>query len=100
MDYEVIIARTALRDLEKIRQYIAQDHPERARSFCQRLLDKAETLSQYPHQGAQIPGRANGRYLVMKSYLIVYRVLEETHTVRVMRYWHGARDHTRLRLGD
>ena len=100
MDYEVIIAHTALRDLEKIRQYISRDNPDAARSFCQRLLDKAETLSRSPYQGAKIPDRVNGRFLVVKSYLIVYRVVEETHTVRVMRYWHGARDRAGMHLGE
>jgi len=100
VDYEVIIAHTALRDLEKIRRYIARDNPQASHLFCQRLLDKAETLSRSPYQGARIPDRANGRFLVVKSYLIVYRVVEEKRMVWVMRYWHGARDRARMHLGD
>ena len=100
MDYEVIIAHTALRDLEDIRRYIARDNPEADRLFCQRLLDKAEVLGRSPYQGAKIPDRTNGRFLVVKAYLIVYRVVEETRTVRVLRFWHGARDRARMGLVD
>lgn len=100
MDYEVIIAGGALRDIEHIRRYIARDNPCRAQSFCQFLLDQAERLSKNPYQGVQIKDKAEGRFLVVKSYLLVYRVVEKSRTVRVLRYWHGARDRTRMNLGD
>jgi len=100
VDYEVIIARGALRDIEHIRRYIARDNPQRAQTFCQFLLDQAERLSRSPYQGMQIKNSGEGRFLVVKSYLLVYRVVEKNRTVRVLRYWHGARDRTRMNLGD
>ena len=100
MDYEVIIARGALRDIEHIRRYIARDNPERAHTFCRFLLDQAERLRENPYQGMQIKDSAEGRFLVVKSYLLVYRVVEKSRTVRVLRYWHGARDRARMNLGD
>jgi plasmid stabilization system protein ParE len=48
----------------------------------------------------QIKDNAEGRFLVVKSYLLVYRIVEKSRTVRVLRYWHGARDRTRMNLGD
>jgi len=41
VEYEVIIARSALRDLEQIRAYIARDNPAAAQKFCLKLLDEA-----------------------------------------------------------
>jgi plasmid stabilization system protein ParE len=75
-------------------------NPCRAQSFCQFLLDQAERLSKNPYQGVQIKDKAEGRFLVVKSYLLVYRVVEKSRTVRVLRYWRGARDGTRMNLGD
>jgi plasmid stabilization system protein ParE len=48
----------------------------------------------------QIKDSAEGRFLVVKSYLLVYRVVEKNRTVRVLRYWHGARDRARMNLAD
>jgi plasmid stabilization system protein ParE len=48
VDYEVTITPLALRDLEKIRRYIAEDNPLAADSFCQKLLDEAEALKTFP----------------------------------------------------
>ena len=40
MEYEVIITRSALRDLEEIRAYIARDNPAAAQRFGLKLLDE------------------------------------------------------------
>jgi addiction module RelE/StbE family toxin len=100
VDYEVIISRGALRDIEHIRRYIARDNSDQAQRFCHFLLDQAERLSSSPYQGMRIKDSAEGRFLVVKSYLLVYRVVEKNRTVRVLRYWHGARDRARMNLGD
>jgi plasmid stabilization system protein ParE len=56
VDYEVTITPLALRDLEKIRRYIAEDNSLAADSFCQKLLDEAEALKTFPARGGGRPG--------------------------------------------
>ena len=99
MEYEVIISRGALRDIEHIRSYIARDNPKRAQTFCQLLLDQSRRLCRNPYQGTQLKNSEDGRYLVVKSYLLVYRVMERDRTVRVLRYWHGSRNREGLNPG-
>ena len=98
MEYEVIIARPALRDLGQIRAYIARDNPRAAQAFVLRLLDEAESLKAFPERGGHIVERPGARFVIVHPYLVVYRIVEESRTVRVLRYWHGARERMRMRL--
>ena len=96
MEYEVIITRSALRDLEQIRTYIARDNLSAAETFGQKLLDGAESLRTFPERGGLVLQRPGARFVVVHSYLIIYRIMEQSRTVRVLRYWHGARGQVRL----
>ena len=98
MEYEVIITRSALRDLEQIRTYIARDNPSAAEAFCQKLLDGAESLRTFPERGGLVLQRPGARFVVVHPYLIIYRIMEQSRTVRVLRYWHGARERVRMGL--
>ncbi|HWB60809.1 MAG TPA: type II toxin-antitoxin system RelE/ParE family toxin [Chthoniobacteraceae bacterium] len=98
MEYEVIIARSALRNLEEIHAYIARDNPRAAQAFSLRLLDEAESLKTFPERGGYIVERPGARFVIVHPYLVVYRIIAETRTVRVLRYWHGARERMRMRL--
>ena len=98
MEYEVIITRSALRDLEQIRTYIARDNPSAAEAFGQKLLDGAESLRTFPERGGCVAQRPGARFVLVHPYLIIYRLLEQSRTVRVLRYWHGAREQVRMGL--
>lgn len=98
MEYEVVVARSALRDLEQIRAYIARDNPPVAEAFILKLLDEAESLRTFPERGGFIARRPGARFVMVHPYLIVYRVAENPHTVKVLRFWHGAREPLRMRL--
>jgi toxin ParE1/3/4 len=91
VDYEVTITPLALRDLEKIRRYIAEDNPLAADSFCQKLLDEAEALKTFPARGGVVPERKGLRMNVLTPYLILYQINEAKKRVQVVRFWHGAR---------
>ncbi len=92
MTWQVIIGRVALRDLQRIRDFIARDNPAAAVSFCQKLLDRAETLREFPERGGHLRERPGARFSVVGSYLIIYRVDRTAATVRILRFWHGARE--------
>jgi plasmid stabilization system protein ParE len=57
VEYEVIIARSALGDLEQIRSYIARENPSAAEAFCQKLLDACNSLRSFPERGELIAER-------------------------------------------
>lgn len=92
MTWKVVIGRVALRDLHRIHDFIACDDPQAAASFCRKLLDRAETLREFPDRGGHLKERPGARFSVVGSYLIIYRVDESTATVRILRFWHGARE--------
>ena len=98
MDYKVILSPLALADLEQIVRYIARHDPPVAGRLGTRLLDQAETLCDLPHRGGPVRRRPGVRKLVLRPYLIFYRVDDAARRVDVLRFWHGAQDPRRLRL--
>ena len=98
MDYKVILSPLALADLEEIVRYVAAHDPTAAQRLGMRLLDQAETLCRMPHRGGGVRARPGVRKLLLRPYLIFYRVDDAARTVEVLRFWHGAQDPQRLRL--
>lgn len=81
---------TALRNLDEIATYIAQDNPERATTFARELRTSVGKLEQFPALGRA--GRVQGtRELVIhKNYITIYRVRGKD--VQILRIHHTARD--------
>ncbi|HYA81180.1 MAG TPA: type II toxin-antitoxin system RelE/ParE family toxin [Methylocystis sp.] len=80
----------ALRDLEAIGDYIAQDNPAAAARVVTSILDHAEMLVRHPHIGR--PGRVpETRELVVANtpYIAPYRVRGDV--VQILAVLHGAR---------
>ena len=98
MDYKVILGPLALADLEQIVRYIASRDPAAAGRLGTRLLDQAETLCRLPHRGGPVCRRPGVRKLLLRPYLIFYRVDDAVRRVDVLRFWHGAQDPRSLRL--
>ena len=98
MDYEVILTEPARDDLREIVAFIAEDNPQAAVTFRDRLIAEAETLVRFPHRGRLMRRRGNVRKLVCRPYLILYRIAESQRkrTVEILRFWHGARGTPRL----
>ena len=82
--------RTALRTIDEIAGYIAQDNPERATSFVRELRDSAGKLESFPGMGRA--GRVHGtRELVIhKNYIAIYRVKGED--LEILRIYHVAQN--------
>lgn len=87
-----------MRDLEQIRSYIARDNPAAAQAFVLRLLDEATSLTTFPERGGFIVERPHARFVIVRPYLVIYRIDETSRCVQVLRYWHGARERTHMRL--
>lgn len=98
MDFQVIFSQLATEDLREIVTYIAKNDSSAAERMGYRLLDHAGTLRHLPHRGAPVRRRPSVRKLVMKSYLIFYRIDDAAREAHILRIWHGAQDPDRLYL--
>ena len=69
----VIWLESALEDLARITQYIAERNPQAAQNLSQRLIEDAECLGSIPIYYRQ--GRVAGthEYVSHPNYIIVYR---------------------------
>lgn len=87
---EIIWRATAIRDLQAIREFIAQDNPDAAVRVRRNIRAAVERLAEYPNLGRA--GRVAGtRELIVggSPYIVVYRVREDT--VRILAVIHAAR---------
>jgi addiction module RelE/StbE family toxin len=78
-------------DLERICDYIALSRPESAHRVAQSVVERTETLKQFPNIGR--PGRVEGtRELTFPPlpFVAIYEVIDSQDEVRVMRILHGA----------
>ena len=82
--------KTALRSVDDIASFIAQDNPTRATSFVRELKDAVTKLQVHPGMGraGRVPGT---RELVLhKNYIAIYRVRGDD--VEILRLHHVAQD--------
>ncbi len=98
MGYKIVVAPLALRDLAKIRAYIAKHNPVAAQAFVLKLMDAARSSNAFPQRGTVLIGRPGVRFVLEHPYLVIYRVDEGSITVEVLRFWHGARERKWMRL--
>ena len=66
----------ALRDLESIRAFIAQDSDRYAELVVRRLVGAVERLRSFPESGRVVPERRDPmiREVLLGSYRVVYRL--------------------------
>ena len=81
-------------DLVEIFDFIAQDSPNRALSYLEKLNKRIGLLEQHPELG-RVPRhpklREHGyRVMIIESYLVFYII--RGHTVEIHRVVHGSRD--------
>jgi len=73
--------------------FIAQDNPPVAESFGYLLMSKVDVLAQHPQLGRIVPEENDEtiREIIVRSYRIIYKILEGKQIVAIARVWHGAR---------
>ena len=66
----------AIRDVESIRAFIAQDSPAYAELVARQLVAAVERLQSFPESGRVVPERSDSdiREIVAGPYRIVYRL--------------------------
>jgi len=81
----------ALHDLDEIWDYIAQDNPDPAGQFIDKIEEKCLLLADYPKIGTSCDTLYPSlRFLVVDKYLVFYLPLDEG--IELVRVLHGARD--------
>jgi toxin ParE1/3/4 len=75
----------------EIEQFIAKDNPERAEKFINKLIDRGESLKDFPFKGRIVPEFSINeiREVIEKAYRIVYRVSEQR--VEILTVFEGHR---------
>lgn len=78
---------SALNDLERLRDFIAEKNPQAAERVSLRLRQSIQRLRDQPNIGvsvAELPGLQD---LISRDYIVRYTVLDDT--IYVLRIWHG-----------
>src|ERR1043166_5002677 len=97
MGWEVSFSTRSKQGLQRIVAHIARHDPTAAERFGLALIDHAESLADNPEIGVLMPERHGTRFLPFGLYLIIYRPDTVRQTVRILRFWHGARKKRPLR---
>jgi toxin ParE1/3/4 len=82
--------RSAIRDLTRLRDFIARHDPEAAARVSTRLRRVIRLLGDQPALGQAVDGLPDVRDLVAGDYVVRYTVHDEC--VVVLRVWHGRED--------
>ena len=91
MGWRIVFAPQAHARLEEVVRFIAQNDPPAAIRLGDYLVDRAESLAQFPELGTPYGRRQNVRRLLCKPYLIYYRLIPEERVIEIMDFWHSAR---------
>ncbi|MDG5787383.1 type II toxin-antitoxin system RelE/ParE family toxin [Evansella sp. AB-P1] len=93
---ELVWAKSAVKDLEGICNYIAQDSEEYANIFASRVIDTIETIAIFPSSGRVVPELNNDmiREMVLTNYRIIYRINNEK--MEIVRIIHNAKQLKKL----
>lgn len=90
MGWRISFAPGARNRLVKIVRFIGRD-PQAAIRFGDYLIDRAESLTNFPELGMPYRKTPNVRRLLCKSYYIYYRVRRNEQVIEIMDYWPTAR---------
>lgn len=88
----VIWSPQAIRDVEAVRSFIAQDSPTYAGLIARRLVAAVERLQFFPESGRIVPERQDPeiREVIVTPYRIVYRL--RRGAVEVVTVFRGSRE--------
>lgn len=92
MTRRVIWSPSAVREVERIIDYLMNFNPHAAANVADALISAGDSLANFAHRGRPVP-RTNLRELVTSyPYIIRYRIADDI--VRILRVRHAARRQT------
>ncbi len=98
MEFRVLFSPQAINDLKKIELYLREQGAADPAGYRRKLFNRPFELITIPWRGGPLRHDPDVRYLIEGSYLIIYRIIAREKMVKVLRYWHSARDVGRLRI--
>lgn len=100
--YKLVITELAHQDLDRIVSYIVVQlsNSKAAGDFLDEVTACYGFLKSTPMMYERCQDRRLGeegyRKAVIKNYVLVYKISEESKTVSIMRFFYGAQDYTNL----
>ena len=100
--YKLVITELAHQDLDRIVSYIVVQlsNSKAAGDFLDEVTACYGFLKSTPMMYERCQDRRLGeegyRKAVIKKYVLVYKISEESKTVSIMRFFYGAQDYTKL----
>jgi len=91
MDSQVLIADSALADLQGIVEFVAQDDRDAAIRLGDKLVDCALSLRAMPERFPFHDKSRGIRKMPISPFLIFYLCDQKAATVTILHFWHGAR---------
>ncbi|MCB0340624.1 MAG: type II toxin-antitoxin system RelE/ParE family toxin [Pseudobdellovibrionaceae bacterium] len=71
---EIVWSPQALKDIESIGDFIAEDNPPRAITFVDELIDSVERLTRFPESGSIVEENPIFRQIVYDGYRLIYQL--------------------------
>jgi plasmid stabilization system protein ParE len=96
----IIWTKSAVSNLEGIKEYIAQDSQYYAVEFIEKIIGAVEKLSAFPRLGREVPEikKENIREIIYGNYRILYRLNSEV--LYIIAIIHTARDINKEKLNS
>jgi plasmid stabilization system protein ParE len=93
--HRIVLTADALADLEAIAAFIRQNSPQNAAIVAEKILDAIDSLGSMPDRFKQV-GKSRKRgtpihSMVVRPFLVYYRVESSPPTVHVLNIRHGGR---------
>lgn len=86
MKRQLVVSAEAQRDLLRIRDYIADDNPNRAESYVEELLARCAAIADFPFAAPETFRRAGWRAVPYGFYIIFYTVTEQRVRIRAVKH--------------
>lgn len=87
-----------VKDLKTIKNFIAEDNPDKAIETVWEIYKQFENIQQFPYIGADLSKRVSFKtdykYVVWKDYVVVYKVAKEV--VEIYRVMNRYQDITKI----
>ncbi len=85
-------SRSAVDDLKRLRQFIAEKNPPAAQRMAEYLVRKINNLCHQPNMGVLVGDKLNPRLrdLIIRDYKIRY--LADDRDVLILKIWHQKED--------
>ncbi|MGO2232889.1 MAG: type II toxin-antitoxin system RelE/ParE family toxin [Marinomonas sp.] len=87
---KLIYTEDAIKDLKRLREFIAKHNPNAALRVAQELISKINLLVDFPNLGTPVklaPSPETVRDMIFGNYIVRYSIHKET--IIVLRIWHG-----------